>query len=472
MHLKIVMRVCLTLLTTVTIASCTKEETTEDPPASSEKAITAFALKKNDQSSFPAGDVTLTIGEDSVKVELAAGADLTDLIPEITFNGISIIPASGLHQDFSKPVKYTVTAADSSKRQYTILVTKRKTVFVGTTKNFYALDEGNGHLIWKFSDNGSFASSDPALYNGIVYAGSISGMMYAFNANTGAVIWQHALGNIGIGCAPAVAGNTVYVGDNNDNFYALNASTGQEKWRYTTYGNISSSPVLYKNMVIFGSDDSYLYALDTTTGSRVWRYITQGMIVYSAPKISNGVVFIGGRAGLLHAVDANTGKMKWQYSTNGVSMEMSSPAIYNGVVYIGGWHDFNNFSIDGSLYAVNEYTGQEVWRSLDSLGIDTSPCADNGKLYISAEDGYLHALDAATGVELWSKSILPNGSSAAVYGNTLFIGGSGSWYIYALNKDTGAEKWKFDIRNEWGNTSTPVIGRTAKPARAYSIGGQ
>jgi outer membrane protein assembly factor BamB len=469
MPLKFVKPFCWLIIVMTSISSCTTED---EPKPPTDKDITAFILKNADQLPFDPADVSVSIGKDSIEVVLPAGTDLTRLIPDIRITGVSVSPASGVPQDFSNGIRYTVTAGDSSTHVYTVLVKRRKAVYMGTSAAFYALDEANGRQVWKFTDGRSFAYSDPVLYKGIVYAGGISGYMYAFNANTGAVIWKTKLGSTGIECGPAVAGNTVYVGDNDDYFYALDATTGAEKWRFSTLSNNSSNPVLFGNTVIFGSSDSRLIALDTATGSLVWQYNTGDAINSSAPALSNGVVFVGSRDGYLYAINAATGQLKWRYSTINISLEASSPAVYNGIVYIGGWYDTDipDVSIGGSLYAVNEQTGQLVWHALDSLGFSTSPCVNDGKVYISADDGSLYAVHAATGIVLWDKKILPNSASAAISGNTLYVGGSGTWYIYALDKNTGAEKWKFRLQDNEYQGSTPVIGRKAKPTRLFSVG--
>jgi outer membrane protein assembly factor BamB len=282
--------------------------------------------------------------------------------------------------------------------------------------------------------------------------------MYAFNAKTGAVIWQKTLGSYGIESGAAVTGNTVYVGDNNDVFYALDATTGQEKWRFTAFSNISTNPVIFNNTVIFGADDATVYALDTTTGSKVWTFRTENMILSSSPKISNGVVFIGEDNGYLYAINATNGQLKWKYSTNGVSLAHSTPAIYNGVVYIAGaYRPLSHYNYLGSLYAVNEFTGTEKWRSLDSLGFSTSPCVDNGKVYVSADDGNLYAVDATSGSILWQQMIIANSASAAVYGNTVYVGGSGTLNFYAFDKNTGEVKWRYGLGQQCCGNSTPVM---------------
>lgn len=461
MHFKIIMRVCLPLLTAITLFACSKEkEATKDdpPPPSTEKGIIAFVLKKNDQTSFPPGEFTLTIGKDSVNVELPAGTDLTDLIPEISFHGVTISPAAGIHQNFSKPVKYTITAADSSKRSYIVSVKSRKMVYVGAEKNFYALDAGNGKLVWQSQGTGNFARSKPALLNELVYCGSANGNLYAFNANTGAIVWQRKLGPL-VECSPAVAGNTVYIGSGDSSFYALNAVTGQEKWKFKADYRIRSSPVLSGSTVIFGGINS-LYCLDTTSGGLSWKYTLGGQIFMAGAALSNGVAFVGAGDGYVYAVNAASGQLKWKCSLD-IELGISNPAIYNGVVYIAPWIQGSGGKV-GSVYAVNEQSGQLVRTYLDALGFGTTPNIENGTLYISATyaSKAIYAVDLASGTVRWQTTTggASSATSPAISGNTLYTSGFNG-YIYALNKLTGNEIWKFAMAANEFQAGTPVVGR-------------
>jgi outer membrane protein assembly factor BamB len=432
------------------IVSCSKE----DSPPATEKSIETFVLKNGDGTVIPTGNVSLTIGKDTISVQLPVGTDLTNLIPQITFKGVGLEPASGVRQNFTRPVKYTVTAGDGSKKEYTVVVQSR-VIYFGGPQSFYALDEMTGNEVWKYSRlSADFSYSDPVLYNNVIYTGSVDGNVYAFNARTGAVIWQHQFAD-DFECGPAVAGNTVYIGNNDDNFYALDATTGQEKWRFPTYCNQSSNPVLFGNNVIFGSSEGDVYSLDTATGGLVWKYPTGHNINASGPRLSNGIVFIGSRSGSLYAINAATGQLKWEHAT-GVSLEMSTPSVYNGVVYISGWYDVPDFKIPGSVYAVNEYTGQRIATYLERLGFSSSPCVDNGKLYISADNSTVYAVDALSGKVFWQKEISPNGATPAVSATTVFVGGGGTGHFYALSRETGNERWK--IRLSGLTVSTPVFG--------------
>ncbi|MGA2781693.1 MAG: hypothetical protein ABSF13_07205 [Smithella sp.] len=88
----------------------------------SAKAITAFT--------FPTSTAT-TINEvtHTITVIVLLGTDLTTLVPTITHTGASINPVSGVAQDFTSPVTYTVTAADSTTQDYIVIAVENRIMF-------------------------------------------------------------------------------------------------------------------------------------------------------------------------------------------------------------------------------------------------------------------------------------------------------------------------------------------------------
>ena len=90
------------------------------PPAlSSEKAITAFNFTS------PAATGTVTEATHTIAIAVPFGTDVTDLVPTIAISsGASISPDTGVEQDFTGDVTYTVTAEDASTQAYVVTVTK------------------------------------------------------------------------------------------------------------------------------------------------------------------------------------------------------------------------------------------------------------------------------------------------------------------------------------------------------------
>ena len=70
------------------------------------------------------GNAVINSGNATVTIQVGVGVDVTNLIPQITISlGATIDPASGVAQDFSEPVEYTVTAQDEvTQKVWTVTV--------------------------------------------------------------------------------------------------------------------------------------------------------------------------------------------------------------------------------------------------------------------------------------------------------------------------------------------------------------
>lgn len=90
-------------------------------PSSPTGKITAFVLTTADNPNL-SRDVTGKITNTSITSQAPAGTDVTSLVPTIWHTGERVSPASGVSQDFTDPVPYTVTAEDGSKRSYAVSV--------------------------------------------------------------------------------------------------------------------------------------------------------------------------------------------------------------------------------------------------------------------------------------------------------------------------------------------------------------
>lgn len=83
-----------------------------------------------------------------------------------------------------------------------------------------ALDAVTGKLRWTYPTGSMFAA--PIIANGVLYAGSMDGVVAALDARTGSPRWIFATGG-NIESTLAVAGGLVYVGANRAGVYALKA---------------------------------------------------------------------------------------------------------------------------------------------------------------------------------------------------------------------------------------------------------
>lgn len=128
------------------LTSCTKDD---ERVKSSEKEIISFAVL----SASDSVKVDINHTQSTIAVSVPFGTDVKSLTPTIQLPGFTAVtPASGVAQDFSAPVKYTVTAEDGSKKEYTVAVT----VLKGNLTGKWFLYENT----LTFYDDGIFVSGD------------------------------------------------------------------------------------------------------------------------------------------------------------------------------------------------------------------------------------------------------------------------------------------------------------------------
>ena len=109
-----------TLVCLLLILGC-KDDKDETLPLSAEKNILSFVFTLNDTP------YSATISGTTISAQLPADTSLTTLTPTISISkGATISPNTGIAQDFSKEVSYTVTAENKSTKTYKVMVTKKE----------------------------------------------------------------------------------------------------------------------------------------------------------------------------------------------------------------------------------------------------------------------------------------------------------------------------------------------------------
>ncbi len=208
------------------------------------------------------------------------------------------------------------------------------------------------------------------------------------------------------------------------------------KWTYDLGYDTESSPVVVGNILYVGSNYG-IHAIDVDSGKELWRTQTDGF-VKATPTVVDGTLYAGPNARQFVAIDTKDGSIKWD-NNNIKGGYLHSPAVVNNLVYI---------EADGTFYALNAQTGEQVWlNSLIGNPSESSPAVANGLIVFGTDKGLIIALDAASGNEEWRYDT--NGadvvSSPLIANGTVFIG-SNDGNIYAL-KTNGVLKWKYKTGN-------------------------
>jgi outer membrane protein assembly factor BamB len=183
--------------------------------------------------------------------------------------------------------------------------------------------------LWTATTGGG--KSSPAVANGVVYIGSLTGGLLAFSAPGSAncsgtpytslqgmtctPIWTGSTGRQD-GSSPAVADGVVYIGSRDGHLDAFAATEGTPRWTAATGGSIDSAPIIAAGVVYVGCSNreeaagqtcgANLYAFGETTGNVLWTGSTDGPsgTVDNSPVIADvlgtrpaGGVYVGSSSG-------------------------------------------------------------------------------------------------------------------------------------------------------------------------------
>lgn len=130
-------------------------------PKSSEKKIQSVVFRTADNQLL-AYDIPGVIGSDTVKFLFAPNTIINNLVPDISFLGKSISPLNKTGRDFTSPVAYTITAEDSTTKQY---------VFSCSVADSATMLLGKWSVVKDSSTNDGFVTSDGVYVNPGVYVG-------------------------------------------------------------------------------------------------------------------------------------------------------------------------------------------------------------------------------------------------------------------------------------------------------------
>ena len=436
---------------------------------SPEKDILTFAFN----GLTPAVNCVIDATAKMISATLPAGTDATKLVPTlINSPKATVSPATGVAQDFTKAVTYTVTAEDGTTKSYSTNITIEKpvdggTVYIGNFGGtFYAIDALSGIKKWEFKAGGEIQSS-ATVANGIVYFGCNDKKLYALDAATGAKKWEFLTNATFKTSVPMYVNGVIYVGSGH--VFAIDALKGTKIWEMqvdTFYDYDVECSVTVVDGILYGSvrggAGTYLglFALDATTGTRKWSKTTGTPVTESSPAVYNGLVYAGSELDGIQAFDISTGMVKLKDITpSGLSsgFSRSSPTIVNGIAYIGA-------IFSGKFYAIDATTGKIRWEFLAPKGVDSSPIVSNGIVYFGCNDGKLYALDATTGNKKWeflTTSFNYIESSPTVANGLVYVG-SEDKKIYALDMTTGVKKWEFLSNERFFGSSPSVVDKDGK----------
>ena len=257
---------------------------------------------------------------------------------------------------------------------------------------------------------------------------SKSTQINASNVHKLKVDWVLQLGSLrSQESTPILVGDTLYVTSSfgPKNLFAVNAKTGAVKWRYSpempkgidqfACCDVDNRGVAYADGKIFvGRLDANVVALDAATGKELWKTAvvdyTQGSVITSPPTLVKNLVITGyaggeyGARGSLVALDQTTGKEVWRTYTVPGTGEKGSETWKGDSGKFGGGAAWFIGSYDPKLNLVYYGTSNPSPWSASVRGNDTSEVGQYTNLYTAS----VLALNADTGKITWHYQFTPH----------------------------------------------------------------
>jgi eukaryotic-like serine/threonine-protein kinase len=440
----------------------TPSPTPNNTAKSPAKDITKFSFAALN----PAVDATIDATAKTITATAPAATDITKLVPTITVSDkATISPATGVAQDFSKEVSYTVTAEDGGTMVWKVVVKKEVVATVGSTVN-------SENVIYLLKSSYDFIV--PAKGNNSAYLGQTHRIV-AIDPNNGNELAIFPNTDKGFFPFPLFYENgSLVVGgyypddQSKRKNEVLDATNGKIKSSLTTNNRSLYQTDIVENSIIYHTANTInnvdaATADELLTGKKLWEKTLMGKYpVYANGLIYTLNIYADGINRGIHCSDAKTGEQKWVGNGGGTWVAEINPVVSDGLVfYARAPKEGGNINRIVALDAIN---GKLVWESVVDIStgnkIDASPTIANSVLYFQATK-QIFALDAKTGVKKWSKSLTDginnNGNtnnSSVTYGNNMIFIKSADDYIIALDAETGNQKW---VSNKLKNGINNII---------------
>lgn len=133
------------------------------------------------------------------------------------------------------------------------------------------------------------------------------------------------------------------------------------------------------------------HTTSTVTDRNVTIWDSASYYPQTPPIVADGQVIFGGTGPRMYALDETTGVELWR-SFNLVGTVTGCPAFSDGRIFVA--------TQSGYLYCINASTGVKIWENqlISSPGqIQSAPAVANGKVFVTTTDNYLFGVDIVTG---------------------------------------------------------------------------
>lgn len=277
---------------------------------------------------------------------------------------------------------------------------------------------------------------DPAgLRRDTLFVHSRSGLIHAMDAETGGTLWVAQVGNRKYpNLGPAVNDRFVAV-INGTMLYLLDRADGTIIWERSMARVPSAAPVLTPDLLMVPALSGQIssYRLPIWRENEGWEFAIREENIYQSFGVINIPPIVSGESlawatsrGFLYISTPDNANVRFRLQTRD---EITAPLGYwSPAVMVA--------SRDGYVYAINEISGNTLWRYGVGSAINQPPLCIDGKCYIVPEDGGMYCLKALTGEEWWPGPA-PNIEQLVAASTTKVYATDGYAHLLSLDIRTG-----------------------------------
>jgi len=287
--------------------------------------------------------------------------------------------------------------------------------------------------------------------------------------------WRYPASGGTVVSSPVVVGGTVIV-ETSDAVVGIDASTGATSWTQGREAGpvapVAVDPDVAGGLLVFSQGQAggaglnaipiaSLEAPPSHTPSEPkpkpgeWTF-TLDKPSRGGPTIADGKVFAGTDGGSVYAVDDATGQQVWRASAGG--RVVTPPAVSSGKVFVvaESGKDFN-----GRLLAYDEDTGKLAWSYAQTIGVPgaTAPTASGGRVFVGLGDGAVRAFRGGNGDPLWAQGTgadFKSDSAPAVSGDSVYVTDAAAG-LDRFNVTDGHREWNY-LFEEGVTAAAPLVG--------------
>lgn len=185
----------------------------------------------------------------------------------------------------------------------------------------YGLDAGDGHRLWRYSQEVPLLSlrgvGEPQIVSGIVVAGFANGRLVALTLQDGRVIWELALSvprgrtelerMVDVDATLSVREGVVYAAGYQGRVAALTLDGGRLLWT-REFSSYSGSAVAGRDLYVTDAAGN-LWALARSNGGTLWKQNALHGRRLSAPAVQGGAVVVADYEGYVHWLSRDDGHL-------------------------------------------------------------------------------------------------------------------------------------------------------------------